>query len=101
MHTVAGGVLLPIDEGLGMEQTPVRAIPDFIDDIGLEIDVQGAWHMLARRRLRKECAETVIGIRTLRQTTVRLDILDQLLILIKTLWDSRSDRARRCTAPLR
>ena len=48
-----------------MEEAAVFASAHFINDVRLEIDVEGAWNMLSGRRLRKKCAEaqsTVGGI---------------------------------------
>ena len=68
VHTVAGGVLLASDKSLGVEETPVGARPDFVDHVGLEVNIQGSGHMLARRRFREESAKSVIvsGGRVLR-----------------------------------
>lgn len=73
--TVAGSVLLASDEGLGVEKAPVRTRLHLIDHIGLEINVERAGHMFARRGLREESAEaTVVGRRrVIKQATVRLD----------------------------
>jgi len=30
-----------------VEETPVRTVPDLVDNIGLEVDVQGAGHVFA------------------------------------------------------
>ena len=46
-HTVARGILLAGDEGLGVEETPVGARLHLIDDVGLEIDVERAGNVLA------------------------------------------------------
>ena len=45
--TVARGILLAGDEGLGVEETPVGARLHLIDDVGLEIDVERAGNVLA------------------------------------------------------
>jgi hypothetical protein len=39
-RTVASSILLAGEEGLGMEELPVRAIPDLINHIRLKVDVQ-------------------------------------------------------------
>jgi hypothetical protein len=57
--TVIGSILLASDEGLRMEETAVGSRADLVDHVGLEIDVQGAGYVLARRRLREEGAETL------------------------------------------
>lgn len=73
--TVARGVLLAGDEGLGVEETPVGARPYFVDDIGLEIDVERTGHVLAGGCLGEESAEAVIVCRgrVLNETTVGLE----------------------------
>jgi hypothetical protein len=38
--TVASSILLAGHQSLGMEETPVRASPDLINDIGLEVNVE-------------------------------------------------------------
>ena len=64
--TVVGGVLLARDKGLRVEEAPVWASLDLIDDIGLKVDVQGTGHVFARRSLGEESAEaTVVGRSTL------------------------------------
>ena len=59
-----------------MEKTPVRASLDFVDDIGLEVDVERPGHVFARRRLGEEGAEAMIGVSLftlLGQVSIRLD----------------------------
>jgi hypothetical protein len=57
-----------------MEEAPVRARPDLIDHIGLQIDVERPRNVLARGGLREESAEAIIVSRrrSFDQTTVRL-----------------------------
>ena len=57
-----------------MEETPVRAVSDFINDIRFEVDVKGPGHVLAGRGLREERAEAAIvsGGRAFQQATIRL-----------------------------
>lgn len=57
-----------------MEQTPVGARPDLVDDVGLEVDVQRAGHVLAGRGLREESAEAIVVRRgrALNKTTIGL-----------------------------
>lgn len=43
-----------------MEQAPVRAVPDLIDDIGLQIDVERTRDVLSRGSLGEESAEAII-----------------------------------------
>lgn len=63
-QTVAGGIFLSGNKSLGMEKTPVWTAPDFIDDIGFEIYVQGAGHVFARGSFGEERAEaTIVGRR--------------------------------------
>lgn len=61
LRTVAGGVLLAVDEGLGMEKTPVRASLDFVNDIGLEVDVERPRHVFPRGRFGEEGAEAFVA----------------------------------------
>ena len=44
---VVGRILLAGDHLLGVEETPIRASPHFIDDVGLEITVDGTRHVLS------------------------------------------------------
>lgn len=57
-----------------MEETPVRARTDLVDDVGLEVDVERTRYVLAGRRLGEERAEAIIVRRrgTLDKTTVGL-----------------------------
>ena len=57
-----------------MEKTPVGAGSDLIDDVGLQVDVEGAGDVLARGGLREESAEAVIvgGRRALYKAPIRL-----------------------------
>lgn len=73
-RTVARSILFASNESLGVEETPVGARPDLVDDIGFEIDVKRARDVLSRRGLREESAEAVIvgRGRALNETTVRL-----------------------------
>ena len=72
--TVAGSVLLAGDESLGVEEAPVCARSDLIDDVGLKVDIEGTRHMLARRGLGEERAETIVVGRggPLDETTIGL-----------------------------
>ena len=36
---VVGGILLAVDQGLGVEERPVLSGPDLIDDVGLQVDL--------------------------------------------------------------
>ena len=59
-RTVAGSVLLASDKSLGVEETPVRTIPDLIDDTGLEINVKRSRYVFARGSLREKSAEAIV-----------------------------------------
>lgn len=56
--TVVGGVLLTRHHSLGVEERPVGAGPNLVNDIWLEIDVEGARDVFSRAGLGEECAET-------------------------------------------
>ena len=43
-----------------MEQTPVGAVPNLVDDVGLKVHVERPRHVLARGRLREEGAEAIV-----------------------------------------
>jgi len=58
---VVGGVLLAGDELLGVEQLSVGAGSDLIDDGGLEIEEDGAGHVLASTSLGEEGVESVVA----------------------------------------
>ena len=57
-----------------MEETPVCAASDLIDDVGLEVDVERTRHVLSGGGLREKGAEAIImgTRRTLDQTTIGL-----------------------------
>ena len=40
MHTIASSILLAREEGLRVEELPVRAVPDFINHVRLKVNVQ-------------------------------------------------------------
>lgn len=63
MRTVARGVFLASNKSLWVEETPVRAVPDLVNNIGLEIDVQGTGHVFARGSFGEESAEATIVVR--------------------------------------
>ena len=44
---VVGGILLAGDKSLRVEESAVSASADLINDIGLEVDIKGAWDMFA------------------------------------------------------
>ena len=62
-----------------MEETPVYATPNLIDDVRFQIDVEGTRNVFARRGLREEGTETVVVGRAIDETTVGLDRGDQAL----------------------
>ena len=73
---VVGGVLLAGDELLGMEELPVSAGSDLIDDGRLEIDEDSSWHVLASPSFGEEGVEGVVSAAdglVGRHLTVRLD----------------------------
>ena len=58
---VVGGVLLAGDQLLGVEQLPVGAGSDLVDDGGLQIQEHCAGHVLAGAGLREEGVEGVVA----------------------------------------
>ncbi len=60
---VVRGILLTRDEGLGVEERTEGAGADLVDDVGLQIDVDRAGHVLAAAGLAEESRETVIVLR--------------------------------------
>jgi len=58
---VVGGILLAGDELLGMEELAVGSSADLIDDGGLEIEEDGAGHVLAGTGLREEGVESIVS----------------------------------------
>lgn len=60
IRTVASSIFLASNESLGMEEAPIWAIPHFIDDVGLQINVERARYMLASGSLREKSAEAII-----------------------------------------
>jgi hypothetical protein len=74
IRTVAGSIFLASNESLGMEEAPVWAISHFIDDIGLQINVERARHMLPSGSLREKSAEAIIvfGRRAFDDAAIRL-----------------------------
>eukprot|EP00796_Vickermania_ingenoplastis_P007776 gene7777-biopygen5217 len=57
---VVGGILLAGDELLGVEELAVGAGADLIDDGGLQVQEDGAWHVLAGASLGEEGVERII-----------------------------------------
>ena len=55
-----------------MEKAAVFAGAHLINDVRLEIDVEGAWNVLSRRRFREKCAEAVGTVRGIFKATVGL-----------------------------
>lgn len=74
--TVAGSVFLASDKSVRVEKAPVRTSLDFIDHVGLEINVQRAGHVFARRRFGKERAEAAVASRgrPFQKATIGLNI---------------------------
>ena len=72
--TVAGSIFLAGHKSLGVEETPVCAIPDLIDDVGLKVDIEGPGHVFARGGLREEGAEAIVvgGGGAVNETTIGL-----------------------------
>ena len=56
-----------------MEETPIGASADLVDDIGLQVDIEGAWDVFSRGGLGEERAEAiVIHPRAVDETAIRL-----------------------------
>ena len=72
--TVAGSIFLARHKSLGVEETPVGAVTNLINDIGLEVNVERPRHVLARGRLREKGAEAIIvgRRRALQKATIGL-----------------------------
>ena len=64
-------VLLACDQLLGVEELPVGAHSDLVNDGGLQVHKHGPGHMLARPSLREEGGEGVISnVRILLMTII-------------------------------
>jgi hypothetical protein len=74
VHTVTGGIFLPSHKSLRVEETPVRAVSDFINDIRFQVNVKGPGHVFAGRGFGEKRAEAAIvsGGRAFQQATIRL-----------------------------
>jgi hypothetical protein len=75
---VVGSVLLSSNHLLGMEQAAVGTSADLIDDIGLEIAVDGSGNIFALTSLGEEGAETLIrvsGLALLSQISIGLNAM--------------------------
>ena len=72
--TIASSIFLARYKSLGVEETPVSAVSNLIDDIGLKVDVERPRHVLAGGGLREKGAEAIIvgRWRALHETTVGL-----------------------------
>jgi hypothetical protein len=57
---VVGGIFLAVDDLLRMVQVLVRSGADLVAHTGFQIHVDGPWHMLTRRRFRKERVEGIV-----------------------------------------
>jgi len=81
---VVGRVLLASDHLLGMEQAAVGTSSDLIDNVWLQIDVDGSWDILALTGLREECAESLVlrtGLSLLSEVSIRLNTVLQAVKL--------------------
>lgn len=70
---VVGCVLLAVDDLLGMVQRLVRTAPDLVAHGRLQVDVNGAGHVLPTRRLAEEGAERVVVLDLVLHRPVGLD----------------------------
>lgn len=59
---VVGSVLLTVDESFGVEEGSVLAVLDLVNDVGLQIDVEGSRNVLAGTGLGEEGGEPVVGL---------------------------------------
>lgn len=75
--TIAGRILLASDESFGVEQILVWTSLHFVDDVGLEVNIQGPWHMFTRASLGEECTKTTVVLCT-GDATVRLGEIDEI-----------------------
>jgi len=57
---IASSIFLASNKSLGVKEAPIWAVPDLIDDIGFEIDIQGTGNMFSRGSLGEESAKTII-----------------------------------------
>lgn len=99
---VVGGVLLAGNHVFRVEKRSVFTVPDFINDIGLQIDVKGSRNVFASSGFGEEGRETVVsGSGGVFETTVGLGERwsDQISILRDP--DLRSNHAPKCKAPNR
>jgi hypothetical protein len=44
-----------------VEEAPERATPDLVDNVGLQVDIEGTRNMFSRRSLGEESAEALIA----------------------------------------
>lgn len=74
-RTIVSSVLFPRDHRFWMEERPIQASLDIVDDAGFKINVQGAGNMLSRARLREEGRKAGISgrWRAFHDTTIRLE----------------------------
>ena len=73
--TVVSGILLAGDHRLGVEQASVGSRSDFVDDVGLQVDVERSGDVLAGAGLGEESREAVvIGAGLIHQSTIGLHI---------------------------
>jgi hypothetical protein len=82
---VVGRVLLAGDHLLRVEQAAVRAGADLVDDVGLEIAVDGAGDVFALTRLGEEGGEALVAVglvlALLGQVAIRLDAMFEAIQL--------------------
>jgi len=73
---VVGSILTAADELVGVVEAAVGAVADLVNNAGLEIDEDGAWHKLPAAGLAEEGAQGIILVffcKLLIQSTVRAD----------------------------
>lgn len=99
---VVGGVFLAGNHVFRVEKRSVFTVPDFINDIGLQIDVEGSGNVFASSGFREEGRETIVsGSSGVFETTVGLGGYWSDQISGSENPDLRSNHAPRCKAPNR
>jgi len=82
--TIIGGVFLAGDHSFGMEERPVRADLDIVDNARLEIRVDGTRDVFSALGLGKESRETVLSsfcVRAFLETAVGLCVSGALAMI--------------------
>lgn len=76
-----------------MKEAPVRAAPNFVNDVGLKVNVERTRHMLAGRGLREESAEALPSelVGAIHKATVRLYIM---LSELRGVWQGGKTHAK-------